>query len=210
MPELPPAFPDAAPAHKKRLSKPRRLLRLVLSTLDPRAWAHMLKVVNQYNYSHVAPLRKLTHGPGLEIAPNAILSNAENIFAGARLHLGAHSAVWAGPSARGRIVFGNDVTVGPRVFMTAANYRFNDGAPVRSNAMKEAEITIGDDVWLGAGAIVLPGARIGAGAIVGAAAVVRGEVPPHAIVVGNPAQVVGHRRPAGVAPDPGGLAVPGA
>ena len=87
-------------------------------------------------------------------------------------------------------MFGDDVAIGPRAFVTAANYRFNDGAPVRSNAMNEAEIVFGDDVWIGAAAIVLAGTHIGNGAIVGAGAVVRGEVPSYGIMSGNPAVLV--------------------
>jgi acetyltransferase-like isoleucine patch superfamily enzyme len=52
-------------------------------------------------------------------------------------------------------------------------------------------VILGEDVWVGARAILLKGARIGAGAIVGAAAVVDFEVPPLAIVAGNPARIVG-------------------
>ncbi|SMX42130.1 CatB-related O-acetyltransferase [Maliponia aquimaris] len=52
------------------------------------------------------------------------------------------------------------------------------------------DTVIGHDVWLGYGALVLPGARIGNGVIVGAGAVVRGTVPDYAVVTGNPAQVV--------------------
>lgn len=53
-------------------------------------------------------------------------------------------------------------------------------------------IVLGDDVWIGAGAILLRGARIGEGAIVGAGALVDFEVPPYAIVAGNPAAIVGY------------------
>src|SRR5205823_2738487 len=52
-------------------------------------------------------------------------------------------------------------------------------------------VVLGEDVWIGARATLLAGARIGAGAIVGAAAVVDFEVPPLAIVAGNPARIVG-------------------
>ncbi|WP_299623688.1 CatB-related O-acetyltransferase [uncultured Tateyamaria sp.] len=52
------------------------------------------------------------------------------------------------------------------------------------------DTVIGHDVWLGYGAIVCPGARIGNGVIVGAGAVVRGVVPDYAVVMGNPATVV--------------------
>jgi acetyltransferase-like isoleucine patch superfamily enzyme len=52
-------------------------------------------------------------------------------------------------------------------------------------------VVVGEDAWIGARATLLKGARIGAGAIVGAAAVVDFEVPPLAIVAGNPATLVG-------------------
>ncbi|MCA0927716.1 CatB-related O-acetyltransferase [Ruegeria profundi] len=48
---------------------------------------------------------------------------------------------------------------------------------------------VGNDVWIGYGALILPGARIGNGAIIGAGAVVRGDIPPYAMVTGNPAEV---------------------
>lgn len=51
-------------------------------------------------------------------------------------------------------------------------------------------IKIGNDVWFGAGAIVLKGLEIGDGAVIGAGAVVTSDVPPYAIVAGNPARVL--------------------
>ena len=94
MTDGPASFPAlSAPVHKQRLSKPLRLLRLIQGVVDPRVWAHMLKVANQYNYGHVAQLRELRRGPGAEISPNATLRNAHNITAGAKLHLGGELAV---------------------------------------------------------------------------------------------------------------------
>jgi acetyltransferase-like isoleucine patch superfamily enzyme len=52
-------------------------------------------------------------------------------------------------------------------------------------------VIIGSDVFVGAGAMILKGSTIGDGATVGAGAVVSGEVPTGAIVVGNPARVIG-------------------
>lgn len=51
------------------------------------------------------------------------------------------------------------------------------------------DTVVGHDVWIGHGAMILPGTRIGSGAIIGAGSVVRGTIPPYAIVTGNPAQV---------------------
>ena len=52
---------------------------------------------------------------------------------------------------------------------------------------------IGNDVWIGVGAIILSGVKIGSGAIIGAGAVVVKDVPPYAIAAGNPARVVKFR-----------------
>lgn len=181
------------PVHKKRMSKPQRLMRLLGSSLDPRAWAHLFKLVNYYNYSHVAPLRAMKIGPGAAISPNVYFSNPERITAGRGLRLGAHCKLWAGPGT-GRIVLGDDVLFGPEVMITAANYRFNDGHPVNDQAMDEGDVVIGNDVWLGTRVMVLPGVTIGDGAIVGAGSVVTKDIPAMAVAVGVPARIVGQRQ----------------
>ena len=55
------------------------------------------------------------------------------------------------------------------------------------------DVVIGNDVWLGAGCVVLSGVRIGDGAVIGCRAVVSRDVPPYAIVAGNPARMVRSR-----------------
>lgn len=58
-------------------------------------------------------------------------------------------------------------------------------------------VTLEDNVWVGAHALVLKGSTVGRNSVVGAGAVVRGEVPSDVVVVGNPAQVVKHLSPGG-------------
>ncbi|WP_140538245.1 DapH/DapD/GlmU-related protein [Mesorhizobium sp. B1-1-8] len=75
--------------------------------------------------------------------------------------------------------------------------------PIHSRILKQPEpvdnggrpggVTVGNDVWIGHGAIMLPGVAIGDGAVVGAGAVVTKDVPPYAIVVGSPAKVIRYR-----------------
>jgi acetyltransferase-like isoleucine patch superfamily enzyme len=57
-----------------------------------------------------------------------------------------------------------------------------------------AEVIIGNDVWIGANAVILKGVTIGDGAVVGAGAVVTSDVPPGAVVAGNPAKVIKMRQ----------------
>lgn len=183
------------PAHKERLAKPKRFVRLLWSLIDPRAWAHVIKLVNYYNYTHVQPMRKMSVGPVGEtggIAPNISIVNPQNITIGARAAIGAYCHLWAG-NGEARIVMGDDALLAPHVMLVCSTYRVNDGQPVTKQAMDEADIVIGNDVWIGAHATVLPGVTIGDGAIIGAGALVRKDVPPFSIAVGVPARVVGQR-----------------
>lgn len=55
---------------------------------------------------------------------------------------------------------------------------------------KKKEVVIADNVWIGLNCIILPGSKIGNGSVIGAGSVVRGEIPPYSVAVGNPAIVV--------------------
>jgi maltose O-acetyltransferase len=65
-----------------------------------------------------------------------------------------------------------------------------EAGPRRDKWESAAPITIGDNVWLGGGAIVLAGVTIGANTVVGAGAVVTRDLPADVVAVGNPARVV--------------------
>jgi acetyltransferase-like isoleucine patch superfamily enzyme len=82
------------------------------------------------------------------------------------------------------------VRIGCRVFLGPRATLTNDRYPLRQRARYTPEGPIlEDDVTIGAGAILLPGVRIGRGSLVGAGAVVTRDVPPWSLVVGNPGQV---------------------
>jgi acetyltransferase-like isoleucine patch superfamily enzyme len=125
------------------------------------------------------------------MAPNVSLRNGERIEIGAHCNIGTRCSLWAGE--RARIVIGDHALFGPEVFITAANYRSARGTPIKEQPRDEADVVIGEDVWLGARVIVLPGVTIGAGCIVGAGSVVTKSLEPYSIAVGVPANVVGRR-----------------
>ena len=68
------------------------------------------------------------------------------------------------------------------------------GLPLEENAnVSKGEVVIGNDVWIGAGVTVLSGVTVADGAILAAGAVVTKDVPPYAVVAGNPARIVKYR-----------------
>ena len=67
------------------------------------------------------------------------------------------------------------------------------GDDIRKELVSKGEITIENDVWIGANAIILSGVKVGNGSIVAAGSVVNKDVPPYAIVAGNPAKIVKYR-----------------
>lgn len=86
---------------------------------------------------------------------------------------------------RSKIIIGSNVYIAPNVCFHASGHDINNlkkhiGAP----------ILIGDDVWIGAGSILLPGVTVGSGSIVGAGSVVTKDVPPRTISAGVPSRVV--------------------
>jgi acetyltransferase-like isoleucine patch superfamily enzyme len=93
--------------------------------------------------------------------------------------------------ARGGLTIGANVSISPECYLITASH--DPHSPTFAGATKPVAVIIEDFVWLGVRAMVLPGVTIGRGAVVGAGAVVSRDVPPMAIVVGNPARVIGHR-----------------
>jgi maltose O-acetyltransferase len=87
------------------------------------------------------------------------------------------------------IAIGDDCQLGPNVQLLTA-YHPTEPEPRRAKLEAAAPITVGDNVWLGGGAIVLPGVTIGDNSVVGAGAVVTKDVPAGVVAVGNPAHVV--------------------
>lgn len=88
-----------------------------------------------------------------------------------------------------------EVTIGDRVLLAPSVQLYTATHPLdpatRAQGLELAKpIVIDDDVWIGGGAIVLPGVRIGRGAVIGAGSVVAKDVPPMVLAVGNPCRVV--------------------
>ncbi|OZV82408.1 maltose acetyltransferase [Micromonospora echinospora] len=87
------------------------------------------------------------------------------------------------------ITIGADVQIGPNVQLLTATHPV-EPEPRRDKWEAAQPITLGDNVWLGGGVIVLAGVTIGDNTVVGAGAVVTRDLPPNVVAVGNPARAV--------------------
>jgi maltose O-acetyltransferase len=117
------------------------------------------------------------------------LADGRYLTVGYGTGIGHRSRIYGG-------VIGEGVMIAPDVLLLKGGHRFDDpDSPIGVQGDSEIRLPIIEDwAWIGERAIVLPGRRIGRGAIVGAGSVVTADVEPYAIVAGNPARVVGHRR----------------
>lgn len=101
---------------------------------------------------------------------------------------------------RGSIRIGSDVLIGPGAQLISYEHRFDRlDLPIYRQGMEGHEIVVEDDVWIGAGAIILSGVRIGRGSVVGAGAVVTRSCPPLSVIAGVPARTLRTRADQGAA-----------
>jgi maltose O-acetyltransferase len=92
------------------------------------------------------------------------------------------------------IVFGDNVLVGPNCCFTTSGHPVE--ASVRREGLQYASpITVGDDVWFGAGVTVCPGVSIGSDVVIGAGSVVVRDIPSHVVAVGVPCTPIRSLRP---------------
>jgi maltose O-acetyltransferase len=113
-----------------------------------------------------------------------------------RLNLGFNVFINRGTyiTARAEITIGDNVMIGPNVVINSGMHKYKQRDKlIRDQGHKLESIIIGNDVWIGANAVIMPGVEIGDGAVIGAGAIVTKSIPEYAIVVGVPAKVISFR-----------------
>ena len=157
---------------------------------------HALDLMDAYNATSArqGPLRRSlldsllgSIGEGTEIRPPFYVDYGSHISIGARCF--ANFGLTALDVAA--ITIGDDVQIGPHVQLLTPTHPV-EPEPRRAKWEAAQPIVIGDNVWLGGGAVVLAGVTIGENSVVGAGAVVARDVPADVVVVGSPARVVKH------------------
>ncbi|MGQ5226065.1 sugar O-acetyltransferase [Streptomyces sp. yara] len=124
-------------------------------------------------------------GEDVEIRPPLYVDYGSNITVGARTFVNYHLTALDVAA----ITIGEDCQIGPNVQLLTPTHPVEPG-PRRDKLEAARPITIGDNVWIGGGAIVCPGVTIGDNSVIGAGAVVTKDVPANVVAVGNPARPV--------------------
>lgn len=112
-----------------------------------------------------------------------------NISIGERTTIGFHTFIYASST----IDIGADCMIAPFVYIVDSNHGTRVGTPMNRQPDGARPISIGNDVWVGAHAVILSGVTIADGAIIAAGSVVREDVARNTIVGGVPAKVIGVR-----------------
>lgn len=135
----------------------------------------------------------ITFGDDIIVSRNCVIQGkTAAVTIGDKTDIGCNAFISSG----GGISIGSHVLIAGNCYIGGGRYLNQrlDIPMMEQGVYSQGAVIIGDDVWLGAGAIVLDGVRIGKGSIVGAGAVVTKDLPDYSVAVGVPAKVIRHRQ----------------
>jgi acetyltransferase-like isoleucine patch superfamily enzyme len=151
--------------------------------------------------SHLADIEQSTRGTRIVVESGTRIDSfvkvkcaggTGDVHIGRNSHINSGSVIYTGNG----ITIGDDVLIAANCTLAPVNHEFRQ----RDKLIVEQRfrptkggIVIEDDVWLGAGTVVLDGAHIGRGAVVAACSLVRGRLEPYGIYAGNPLRKIGER-----------------
>lgn len=135
-------------------------------------------------------LSRIKHGKNCNIRGVGVFQG--NIELGDDVTIGVDSVFL---STGANIIIGNKVIFGPHVFCISGNHQINQVGKYIADVQVKTEkcdedIIIEDDVWIGAGAIILKGVRIGRGSVIAAGSIVTKDTLPYSVNGGNPAHFI--------------------
>lgn len=132
------------------------------------------------------PYRFFSLGHNSVIESYSCINNAVgDVIIGNHTRIGIHNTI-IGP-----VTIGNHVNLAQGITVTALNHNFsNTTKRIDEQSISTKHVTIEDDVWIGANAVILPGVTIGQHAVVAAGAVVTSDVPANTVVGGVPARII--------------------
>ena len=167
----------------QRDARPRWYIRLLAPLYQHRAWSSKIYWSVRMD---TPPYRRFWLGRRSVIESYCCINNAVgDVTIGDYTRIGIHCTV-IGP-----VCIGHHVNLAQGITVTALNHNFADtNRRIDEQGISTKPVVIGDDVWIGANAVILPGVTIGRHVVVAAGAVVTKDVPDSCVVAGVPAKVV--------------------
>lgn len=164
-------------------TRPRWFMRL-LAPLYQHRGKH--SVIHRSARMDTPPYRIFSLGDYSVVESFACINNAVgDVIIGDHTRIGLHNTI-IGP-----VDIGSHVNLAQGITVSALNHNFSDASKrIDEQGVSTTPVTIEDDVWIGANAVILPGVTIGEHCVVAAGAVVTKDVPPHSLVAGVPAKVI--------------------
>ena len=164
----------------------------------------MLKIFSVIFFFFFKAIRRIlmiAFKPRFLSAGKNVLFNPFDSFSYGSITLGSDIYIGSGAmfsATESQIRIGNKVMFGPRVTIMGGDHNFSVVGRYmfdvkEKKAGDDLPVTVEDDVWVGAGAIILKGVLIGRGAVVAAGSIVTKDVEPYSIVAGTPAKKIGQR-----------------
>ena len=129
-------------------------------------------------------------GKNVAIFPDVYFEHLEKLELGENVSIHQMCYVDAG----GGISIGNDVSIAHRVSILSSNHSFDDGnIAIKYQDLSYKLTTIGDNVWVGCGCVLLAGVYIGSGSVIGANSTVTKSIKQNSVAVGSPARIIKNR-----------------
>lgn len=181
------------PQHRYHYTKPNSVIRIgqILRSLFSFTFLKWVGSLIGYSIIHHVRGMRLAQIGKSNVHPTAIIREGEHVTIGNHCLINHNCLIQAGKSSQGTITIGDYVHMGVNVMIMAFNHGFyTRNIPTKEQDYTDAPIVIEDDVWIGAGSIILAGVTVGKGSIIAAGAVVNKDVPAYAIVGGVPAKVI--------------------
>lgn len=121
-------------------------------------------------------------GRGSRIYPRVVIHSPLKVVLGDHVSVAEFVHIWGG----GGVTIGNDVMIASHCVITSQTHNVN---PAQRHEDVEQPVAIGNNVWIGSGATILPGVRIGENSVIAAGSVVTQDVPRNSIAMGVPARI---------------------
>lgn len=158
----------------------------------------VVRLYNEYFFK-TSLFRTLIYRPFLKkcgkrvfICKQVTIMGPQNVELGNNVYIGKYATI----AGQAGVKIGNDTIINHDVNIISVNHVYEDSTKrIEEQGFAGGPIIIGDDVWIGTGAVILPNTKIGKGAVVGANAVVTKDVELYTVVAGVPAKLIKRRNP---------------